>query len=165
MAFTTLVGSKYAAIVAAGQNTVWFIENCRAIVKAHRELPEAQKPQVIDALNACAAANQKRTDLIHGVWGIGPGAKAYLLGSKRRDHNLRMSKPITVDYIESVDRDLNTATTRLQMALHGLPDLESQLRWEEHLASLTPGQLEQLEDIARSQAGATVQVSPESNAP
>jgi len=66
-AFCSLVGSKFAAIVAAGQSTVWLIEQCRALAGAHREMPEAHREAIKTALDRCAAANERRNHLVHGV--------------------------------------------------------------------------------------------------
>jgi hypothetical protein len=66
-ALCSLVGSKFAAIVAAGQSTVWLIEQCRALTNAHREMPEAHREAIKAALDRCAAANERRNHLVHGV--------------------------------------------------------------------------------------------------
>jgi hypothetical protein len=66
-AFCSLVGSKFAAIVAAGQSTVWLIEQCRALTDVHREMPEAHRMAIKAALDRCAAANERRNNLVHGV--------------------------------------------------------------------------------------------------
>jgi len=66
-AFCSLVGSKFAAIVAAGQSTVWLIEQCKALTNAHREMPEVHRTAIKAALDRCAAANERRNHLVHGV--------------------------------------------------------------------------------------------------
>jgi hypothetical protein len=66
-AFCSLVGSKFAAIVAAGQSVFWLIEQCKALAMAHREIPEPQRAAIISALEHCASANEKRNRLVHDV--------------------------------------------------------------------------------------------------
>lgn len=66
-AFCSLVGSKYAAIVAAEMSAAQLIDLCAALVKAHREMPEPKRTAIIDALTLCASANIKRNTLVHGV--------------------------------------------------------------------------------------------------
>jgi hypothetical protein len=66
-AFCSLVGSKFAAIVAAGQNTTWLIEQCRALTDAHREMPESARDAIKEALKHCASANEKRNELVHAM--------------------------------------------------------------------------------------------------
>jgi hypothetical protein len=67
-AFCALIGSKYAAIVAAGQDASWLIDNCRAIVKSHRELSQEGKEAMTEALTACSEAYERRNQLVHGLW-------------------------------------------------------------------------------------------------
>ena len=66
-AFCSLVGSKFAAIVAAGQSVTWLIEQCRALTDAHREMPQTSREAIKAALDHCASANAKRNDLVHGM--------------------------------------------------------------------------------------------------
>src|SRR2546430_319323 len=102
MALCALVGSKYAAIVAAGQQTAWLIEQSRAIVKAHREISPEDRARLIDILEACAQANASRRTLIHHAWGTRPPDDAAQLGSSYRDYRLRVSGSITAEHVESV---------------------------------------------------------------
>ena len=69
--FCALIGSKYAAIVAGGQSTSWLLDNCRALVKANLEMTPEQKEELQAAFAACAAANEHRNFLVHGVPMIG----------------------------------------------------------------------------------------------
>src|SRR5215469_7304561 len=66
-AFCSLVGSKYAAIVAGGQPVGWLIEQCRALTDAHRGMPRQHREAIKAALERCRAANERRNHLVHGV--------------------------------------------------------------------------------------------------
>jgi hypothetical protein len=66
-AFCSLVGSKFAAIVAGGQAVTWLIGQCEALSDAHRELPEATRQAIRDDLRLCRDANSRRNDLMHGL--------------------------------------------------------------------------------------------------
>jgi hypothetical protein len=66
-AFCSLVGSKYAAIVAGGQPVSWLIEQCRALTDAHRAMPRQHREAIKAALERCRAANERRNHLVHGV--------------------------------------------------------------------------------------------------
>jgi hypothetical protein len=66
-AFCVLMESKFAAVVAAGQNMTWLIENCEALAKAHADLSEQHQRSIRDALAACRDANRRRNDLVHSV--------------------------------------------------------------------------------------------------
>jgi hypothetical protein len=65
-AFSSLVGSKYAAVVAGGQGTEWLIDNCRAVRKGHREIAPDSKGAIDTALLRCKTANARRNELVHG---------------------------------------------------------------------------------------------------
>jgi hypothetical protein len=66
-AFCSLVGSRYAAIVAGGQPVGWLIEQCRALTEAHRDMPSQHREAIKAALERCRAANERRNHLVHGV--------------------------------------------------------------------------------------------------
>jgi len=66
-AFCSLLGSKYAAIVAGGQPVGWLIEQCRALTDAHRDMPRQHREAIKAALERCRAANERRNHLVHGV--------------------------------------------------------------------------------------------------
>jgi hypothetical protein len=66
-AFCSLVGSKYAAVVAGGQGTDWLVKNCRAVAKVHREITDAQREAILAALGDCDKANEERAILVHGI--------------------------------------------------------------------------------------------------
>jgi hypothetical protein len=66
-AFCSLVGSKFAAIVAGGQAVAWLIDQCEALTDAHRDLPELTRKAIRDALRNCREANGRRNDLVHGL--------------------------------------------------------------------------------------------------
>ena len=66
-AFCSLVGSKYAAVVAGGQGAEWLIQNCRAVLKVHREITAENKLAIEAALGECHEANARRNVLVHGV--------------------------------------------------------------------------------------------------
>lgn len=66
-AFCALAGSEFAVALAGDQTAGWIIEKCEALADAHRELPDADRQAIKDALRACREANARRNDLIHGV--------------------------------------------------------------------------------------------------
>ena len=66
-AFCSLVGSKYAAILAGGQTADGLIEDCKALAQAHHEMSPEHRAAILGALERCKAANQRRNVLVHGV--------------------------------------------------------------------------------------------------
>ncbi len=75
MAFCTLVGGPYAAVIAGSQETHWLIENCDAVVRRHDELTAEQRDSIRAALQACRQANRDRNRLVHEAWGTGDPAR------------------------------------------------------------------------------------------
>jgi len=68
MAFCALVGGKYAAIVAAEQETHWLIETCDDVTRHHDDLPGPQRETIRAALHSCREANRDRNRLVHDAW-------------------------------------------------------------------------------------------------
>lgn len=66
-AFCSLIGSKYAAIVAGGQTASWLIDQCQALTDAHRDMPRQHREAIRAALERCRTANERRDRLVHGV--------------------------------------------------------------------------------------------------
>jgi hypothetical protein len=146
-AFCAMLGSKYAAIVGAGQQTIWLIDNCRAVLKAHREIDEAHRASVDAALVACRDANNKRRQLVHDVWGHGPEGAMMLLGSRYRDHKLKVSGPETISTIAATRDALRNCAHQLNAEVEAAfgsdaATIEAQLRWEEYVATLPAADVE-----------------------
>jgi hypothetical protein len=144
MLFCALVGSKYAAVVAAGQTTDWLCGSCMALLKAHRELAPEHKDKLLALLQEGKAAADRRNRLVHDVWAGGPDEK-FLMRSRRGTHELAMA-PLSLEAVESVQRALTRVSAGLVPVLFEAfgPDattLEAQLRWEDYLASLSPEEL------------------------
>jgi hypothetical protein len=66
-AFCSLVGSKYAAVVAGGQSASWLIDQCKALTDAHKDMPVDHRESIKAALERCRAINERRNHLVHGV--------------------------------------------------------------------------------------------------
>jgi len=80
--FTALVGSKYAAIPAAGLSTGSVIDHCRMLVDAHADIPEDGKVTFRSALDDCADGARRRNRVIHDAWARRPGGSAVTLRSR-----------------------------------------------------------------------------------
>jgi hypothetical protein len=66
-AFCSIIGNKYAAVIAAGQSAEWLILNCRAVLAAHREITGEHRANILAALDACMTANNRRNTLVHSI--------------------------------------------------------------------------------------------------
>jgi hypothetical protein len=116
-AFCALLGSKYAAVVAGGQGADWLIENCRALVNVHRELTEAQRTEICDALTDCKEANRQRNILVHSLQGRpGPDGSITTLKGKYRSH-VRVAQSWTLDQIRDVALQLLASGPLLDSAI------------------------------------------------
>jgi hypothetical protein len=143
--FCALIGSKYAAIAAAGRTVNDLIDTSRAIATAHREISEPTRARIRGLLTDAKIASDRRNRLIHDVWAFaGPNDPPMQLKSRRGDHTLPAT-PTTVDEIDEVARTLRDIGLELHGAMNdamGLEaaSIEAQLRWEEYLATLPPEQ-------------------------
>jgi hypothetical protein len=115
MAFSALVGGRYAAIVAGGQETHWLIENCEAITRHRDDLTEAERETIRAAVHACRDANRDRNRLVHDAWGTdASGGPAALRGGHGSYQITGRAWTITeinavTDAITSAQRSLLTA--------------------------------------------------------
>jgi hypothetical protein len=112
IAFCTLVGGRYAAVIAGSQETHWLIENCDAVVRQHDELPAGQRDAIRAALQACRQANRDRNRLVHEAWGTGVPAAPSVLQSVC--HGYRMAGR---DWTIAQIRDAAAAISGAQQAL------------------------------------------------
>ena len=139
--FCALVGSKYAAVVAAGQTTDWLYGSCKALLNVHRELAPEHRDKLLALLREGKAAADRRNRLVHDLWASGEEGR-FLVRSRRGTHELPM-EPVSLEEIESAERDLTRVIVGLVPLMFQAfgPDattLEAQLRWEDYLVSLSP---------------------------
>nr|WP_221374791.1 hypothetical protein [Actinoplanes polyasparticus] len=154
-ALCALVGSKYAAVIAAGMMAGELIENSAAVAKRHREITEPARSRLTEILSLAKALSEARNRLIHDVWAFGGPEGPVLMRSKRRDHTLPTSGT-SVAAVQETAQALRAVTFDLHEALRDafgleIATIESQLRWEDHVATMT---LEEREALARRQATA-----------
>ena len=139
-AFCSLIGSKFAAVVAGGQSTLWLIEQCKALTDAHREMPDEHKQAIKTALRRCADANERRNHLVHGVKTASrlPDGALQTIKSRNRTH-----KPITQSWtlaeIQQAAGELLEAGLQLLYAMQQAVSPEvmvigEALAWEDHYA-------------------------------
>jgi hypothetical protein len=88
MAFCALIGGRYAAVVAAGQETHWLIENCDAVVRQRGDVPPDRQDAIRSALRACRDANRDRNRLVHDAWGTGPDGTPAVMQSLRHSYHV-----------------------------------------------------------------------------
>jgi hypothetical protein len=136
-AFCSLVGSKYAAILAGGQTADGLIEDCKALTRAHHEMSSEHSEAILAALERCKAANQRRNALVHGVKTASRAADGALqtIRSRRRS-NVPAIEPWTPQTISEAAGELLRAGLELFGAMQKAvsPEvmvLDQALAWEE----------------------------------
>jgi hypothetical protein len=132
--FTALVGSKYAAVEAAGQNAGWLIERCEAITKVRQEISGDGRQAILAALGTCSATYQRRNRVVHDAWARRAGGRAVTLLSQRKDSDVTVTVR-TVPELETLVDDLGSAAGALAASLAAAfgddcLQLEKQLRLE-----------------------------------
>jgi hypothetical protein len=145
--FCSLVGSKYAAVLAGGQAAETLIEDCLALLGANREIADAHKAAIKTALMQCREANKRRNVLVHGIKTPSGAADGSLrtLRSRRRSH-LPDSEPWTPADIRAAATALAGASQALRRAMYAavspqLMVIGEALAWEELRAGTAkPGQ-------------------------
>jgi hypothetical protein len=123
--FCSLVGSKYAAVVAGGQGAQWLIDSCKAVARVHREISDDDRAAIIAALRRCSAANQRRNVLVHSLKAAGGATDGsfHTLKSRRGGHAYVRESWTTSDLAKAV-AGLREATASLVEAIEdALPDI------------------------------------------
>ncbi|MFC3736991.1 hypothetical protein ACFOS3_07940 [Paractinoplanes deccanensis] len=148
-ALCALIGSKYAAVIVAGMMAGELIENCAAVTRRHREITEPARTRLTEVLSTAKTLSERRNRLVHDVWASGGPDGPVLLRSKRRDHTLPASGT-SVAVVQETVHALRAVTFELRQALMDelgpeIATIEIQLRWEEHVATMTPEELEAME--------------------
>ena len=114
-AFCSLIGSKFAAVVAGGQAVAWLIDQCEALTGAHRELPRATRDSIGGALRLCHDANGRRNDLMHGL--KAPTEIGLETIRSRRHTHVLAKKAWPLSEIKAVSHDLAVAGFGLHAAM------------------------------------------------
>ena len=101
------------------------VENCKAVVKVHREISDDEKVAIITALDHCSAANKRRNTLVHGVKATGKATDGsfHTLRSRRGTH-VYLREPWTVAETTEAGAALRKASASLAEAVEdALPEM------------------------------------------
>lgn len=116
MAFCALIGGRYAAVIAVGQETHWLTENCDAVARKHEDIPAGQREKIRTALRACREANRDRNRLVHEAWGTGPGGTPAAVESERHSYQIT-GRMLTVEEIRATADAMLRAQQELLAAI------------------------------------------------
>jgi hypothetical protein len=144
VAFSALVGSKYAAVIDGRWSAFALIEDCEQIVKYHTGIPELTKEKLAVALKGCHEANRQRNRMIHDAWATRPGDVMVTLQGGGRSHDVTVRARTLVEVRQIADQ-VEAAADELKAAMTDAlgPDwvlLEDELRQELcHDINVDPG--------------------------
>ncbi len=132
-AFCSIVGSKYAAVLAERQSAKWLIDNCRAVLDRHREITGEHRANIGLALDVCDGANKRRNDLVHGIRMATAAADAQSAASNGAESQ---SDVWPAEMILEVADEISAADTKLVCVLRNVFSPEAMvigaaLAWEE----------------------------------
>jgi hypothetical protein len=109
VAFSALVGSKYAALVDARMAAAALIEDCERIARYHTELSDAEKTALVAALKECHEANRARNRVIHDAWAARPGNVMVTLRGRREPHDVTVTPKTPAEVRQVADRVADAA--------------------------------------------------------
>jgi hypothetical protein len=116
LAFCVLIGSRYAAVVAGGQETHWLINNCDAIARHHDDLSDPHRETIRAALHACREANRDRNRLVHDAWGTEADGEPAVLHGEQRSYQIA-GRAWTIAEIQAVADAIASAERNLMGAV------------------------------------------------
>jgi hypothetical protein len=135
--YCVLVGSKYAAVIGGGLRAGPLIDDCRALLKANREIDQAARDDLLATLDGVRTAMQKRNSAVHGRWAFGAAGKTYQVRTARRSHR-EATEPVEIEDLSAIEDMLHNACAELVTTCRGVfgrdVSLDAQLRWEDMLA-------------------------------
>lgn len=136
-----LLGSKYAAVAVAGQNTSTLLQQAGALVVVRDDVTEDQVAVLKTLLKRSEQALEKRSRFAHSMWGNAADGSSVTVTSKFRKWEL-LIQPVTTDELAELHRELTTLGGELMAwTMATIPDdasNEVQLRWEAHINKLSP---------------------------
>jgi hypothetical protein len=134
LAFSALIGSKYAAVVNERLMANSLIEDCERITRYHTSIPEPAKETILAALNDCHEANKRRNRVIHDTWATRPGGVVVSRQGAATAHDVTVT-PRTPAEVRQLANRLAQAADELADAMAGALGagwalVEDQLRQE-----------------------------------
>jgi hypothetical protein len=144
VAFSALIGSKYAAVVDGRLTASALIEDCERLVRYHTAIPAPAKDTVLTALRACHEANRDRNRVIHDTWATRPGNVMVTLQGARTSHEVTVTVRALTEASQLAGQ-IADASDALRAAMTtalgaGWAQVEDQLRQElGHDISADPG--------------------------
>jgi hypothetical protein len=132
--FSALAGSKYTAAIDSRMMAHALIEDCHHIAKVHTDIAEPARAALLEALDACDAANRKRNRVIHDAWAYRADDVMITLQSQRDSRDVTIVAR-TLGELTELSGQIRSATAALAAAVTSAlgPDsmrIEDRLRLE-----------------------------------
>ena len=109
VAFSALVGSKYAAVVDDRLTVAALIEDCERIARHHTDIPGPVRVELLEALKACHEANRDRNRVIHDAWATRRGDVPVTLRGSRNSHDVLVTVRTPDEVRQVADRVADAA--------------------------------------------------------
>ncbi len=114
--FAALTGSKYTAAIDGRMMAHALIEDCHHIAKVHTEIAEPARAALLEALDACDAANRKRNRVIHDAWAYRASNVMITLQSQRESQDVT-AVAMTFGELTELTAQITAATAALAAAV------------------------------------------------
>ncbi len=114
--FAALAGSKYTAAIDGRMMAHALIEDCHHIAKVHTEIAEPARAALLEALDACDAANRKRNRVIHDAWAYRASNVMITLQSQRESQDVT-TVAMTFGELTELTAQITAATAALAAAV------------------------------------------------
>lgn len=137
-----LIGSKYAAVVVAGQSTSSLVATIEAVSKVHDQVGPERREELKRMLSNVKGSIKQRNNFVHGMWAKAADGAVTAHTSRYREIHWNKTPVRLAELTELSDELQSQAGDLLAWTMDALPagavQHEAQLRWEAYLKSLTP---------------------------
>src|SRR5258708_21828575 len=116
VAFSALIGSKYAAVIDSRLTAWTLLEDCRHVAEVHTEIGAPERAALIKSLRHCESVNHERNRVIHDDWAPRPGDVMVTLQSQRSSHEVTVTASTVSEVDELADR-ISSAADQLSAAV------------------------------------------------
>lgn len=116
IAFSALIGSKYAAVIDSRLMASALIEDCRHVAEVHSGIGAPERAALITSLRQCESVNHARNRVIHDEWVSRPGNVMITLKGQRCSHEVTVTAKAVTELDELADR-IGCAADQLSTAV------------------------------------------------
>jgi hypothetical protein len=115
-AFSALIGSKYAAVIANRLMASALIDDCRRVAEVHSGIGASERDGLIASLHHCESVNHARNRVIHDDWAFRPGNVKVTLQSGDSSHEVTVTAE-TVSQLDDLAARIGRAADQVAAAV------------------------------------------------